>query len=101
MSTPTNRTKVVETRPRVVEAADGTEVSRATIMAMRNTQRWTAKKKQRVTAAIVHGVVSLEEAVDIVPFSSVDEWRRDIELYNKYGLEGLKVGPALQKVYRD
>lgn len=93
---------VRETKPRVVVLRDGdkaVEVTKASLLALvreldpkkTGAGRWTPKRKQYFTAAIVGGVITVEEAVNMVTYSTADEWDQNVLRFKQDGVKGLRV----------
>lgn len=80
--------------PRTVTLPDGSVMSRADLPPVK-TRRWVASRKAAVVKAVVHGLLPLEEALDMYGLSDeeFEEWRSAVE---KHGEAALKA-TALQK----
>lgn len=80
--------------PRSVTLPDGRVMTRADLPPP-ETRRWVASRKIRVVEAVVHGLITLEEALERYALSEdeFNEWRAGAE---RHGKDGLKV-TLLQK----
>ena len=80
--------------PRQVTLPDGSILSRADLPPP-DTRRWVASRKAVVVQAVIHGLISVDEACERYALSAeeFDLWRQAIE---KHGEKALKV-TALQK----
>ncbi|WP_095596370.1 CtrA inhibitor SciP [Actibacterium pelagium] len=80
--------------PRTVRLPDGTSMTRADLPSA-NTRRWVASRKAAVVKAVVSGLLSRDEALEIYAISDeeFDEWRHAIA---RHGIQALKV-TGLQK----
>lgn len=80
--------------PRQVTLPDGSLLSRADLPPA-DTRRWVASRKAVVVRAVLHGLITLEEALERYALSAeeFDLWRTAVEAH---GEAGLKV-TAIQK----
>lgn len=74
--------------PRTVTLPDGTVLSRADLPAA-ETRRWVASRKAVVVHAVVHGLISLKEALDRYGLSEeeFDLWKGAVEAHGESGLK--------------
>lgn len=80
--------------PRQVTLPDGTVLSRGDLPP-RNTRRWVASRKAKVVRAVMHGLITEDEALARYDLSveEFDLWRHAVETH---GENALKV-TAIQK----
>jgi len=83
-----------EKGPIFVMLPDGTKMTRSDLPPS-NTQRWVARRKAAVVAAVDHGLIDPEEACQMYRLSAeeLELWR---EAVRRYGAAALRV-TALQK----
>lgn len=74
--------------PRTVTLPDGTVLSRADLPAA-ETRRWVASRKAVVVHAVVHGLISLKEALDRYGLSEeeFELWKGAVETHGESGLK--------------
>ena len=86
-----------ESGPVAVTLPDGTTMSRSDLPP-KSTSRWVARRKAKVVAGVVSGLISAEEACAMYELTTdeLDGW---ISAVRKHGTAALRV-TALQK-YRD
>jgi hypothetical protein len=83
-----------EKGPVYVQLPDGTKLTRSDLPPA-NTQRWVARRKAVVVAAVDHGLIGSKEACDLYRLSEeeLDLWR---DAVRKHGAAALRVA-AIQK----
>jgi hypothetical protein len=83
-----------EKGPIFVTLPDGTKMTRSDLPPS-NTQRWVARRKAAVVAAVDHGLIEAKEACEMYRLSEeeLDLWRAAVR---RYGAAALRV-TALQK----
>jgi hypothetical protein len=83
-----------EKGPVYVQLPDGTKLTRSDLPPA-NTQRWVARRKAVVVAAVDHGLIGSKEACDLSRLSEeeLDLWR---DAVRKHGAAALRV-TAIQK----
>lgn len=74
--------------PRTVTLPDGATMTRADLPD-KNTKRWVASRKAAVVRAVVHGLITREEALETYALSAEEfaEWERAVQ---KHGEAALK-----------
>lgn len=74
--------------PRQVSLPDGSILTRADLPPP-DTQRWVASRKALVVAAVVHGLMTEEEVLELYALSSEEFslWRRAVETHGKKALQ--------------
>mgnify|MGYP005986054277 CR=1 FL=1 len=83
-----------ETGPVYVTLPDGTRLSRSDLPP-KDTSRWVARRKAKVVAAVVSGLISEEEACETYALTT-DELKEWITAVKSFGPAALRV-TALQK----
>jgi len=83
-----------ETGPVFVTLPDGKKLSRSDLPP-KNTSRWVARRKAKIVAAVIGGLITDEEACDLydLTFDELDGW---ISAVKDHGSAALRV-TALQK----
>ena len=74
--------------PRSVTLPDGTIMTRADLPPAR-TRRWVASRKAAVVAAVAHGLITREAALDTYALSDdeFDEWENAVRLHGRDALK--------------
>lgn len=78
--------------PRMVTLPDGATMTRADLPD-KDTKRWVASRKAAVVRAVVHGLISRDEALEMYALSSEEfaEWERAVATH---GVAALKATAA-------
>ncbi|RME13920.1 MAG: DUF1153 domain-containing protein [Alphaproteobacteria bacterium] len=74
--------------PRTVRLPDGSHMSRADLPPV-DTRRWVASRKARVVRAVIHGLITEEEALEMYALSKeeLDSWRKAVETHGEAALK--------------
>ena len=75
--------------PRAVTLPDGTVMTRADLPAT-DTRRWVVSRKLAVVRAVVHGLISQDEAQNTYGLSA-EEFQEWLDAVARHGAPGLKV----------
>ena len=78
--------------PRSVTLPDGTIMTRADLPPPR-TRRWVASRKEAVVRAVLHGLLTREQARETYALSDdeLDEWERAVTLHGRDALKATAV----------
>lgn len=92
---------IVSTKPRIVTDEKGEVLTREALLQdvppNNDNLRWTAGRKAKVIKAVKHNLITAAERDAWYKGSTPDEWNRDAEVYERHGINGLKV-TKLQKI---
>ncbi|MGB0660141.1 MAG: DUF1153 domain-containing protein [Mangrovicoccus sp.] len=80
--------------PRLVTLPDGAKLTRADLPS-KNTRRWVASRKATVVKAVVHGLITAQEAIDTYDLSE-EEFESWVAAVENHGESALKT-TSLQK----